>query len=82
MALPRVDASCMDFSAGGLATGFLVSTVGMGFFMYGKKQARVPQLVAGLLLMIYPGFMTSPTWSMCIAAAVLGALWGVLRFGL
>ena len=36
-------------------------TSGMGFvlFMYGKKQERWPQLVAGIVLMVYPYFVDS-----------------------
>jgi hypothetical protein len=31
----------------------------MGFFMYGRKQKAVAPLVCGLLLMIYPYFISN-----------------------
>jgi hypothetical protein len=56
---------------------------GIGFvlFVYGKKQARWPQLVAGLAFMAYPYFTPSIV-SMTIVGALLGAaLWVAIRGG-
>ncbi|TAJ94191.1 MAG: hypothetical protein EPO31_08455 [Gammaproteobacteria bacterium] len=39
--------------------GILFSSFGMGFFMYGRKQKAVAPLVCGLLLMIYPYFISN-----------------------
>jgi len=36
----------------------LFSSVGLGFFMYGRKQKAVIPLVCGLALMIYPYFVS------------------------
>ena len=57
------------------------SGVGFVLFVYGKKRERWPQLVAGLLLMVYPYFATSVT-SLVGIGLVLGAgLWYVIRVG-
>jgi hypothetical protein len=56
---------------------------GIGFvlFVYGKKQARWPQLVTGLAFMAYPYF-TPTVLSMTIVGVLLGAgLWVALRGG-
>ncbi len=56
---------------------------GIGFvlFVYGKKQHRWPQLVAGLVFMVYPYF-TPSALSMIGVGALLGAgLWATLRLG-
>ena len=56
---------------------------GIGFvlFVYGKKQGRWPQLVAGLLLMVYPYF-TPDLVSLTLAGSAIGAaLWFALRLG-
>lgn len=46
-------------SEGQLLWGLLFSSVGLGFFLYGKKQ-RVPvPLVCGIALMIYPYFVSN-----------------------
>jgi hypothetical protein len=40
-----------------LLWGLLFSSIGFGFFLYGKKQRSVVPLVCGLVLMIYPYFI-------------------------
>jgi len=55
--------------------------VGFVFFVYGKKQSRWPQLVAGLLLMVYPYFATT-TSSLVATGLIIGAaLWWTVRLG-
>jgi hypothetical protein len=56
---------------------------GIGFvlFVYGKKQERWPQLVAGLAFMVYPYF-TPTIFTLLVGAAAVGAaLWVALRLG-
>jgi uncharacterized membrane protein len=65
-----------------LIAGFMISTVGFGFFLYGKKQQRPPQLAAGLILMIYPYFISSVPWMLAVAALLFGLLWLAIRSGL
>jgi hypothetical protein len=57
------------------------SGVGFVLFVYGKKQDRMPQLVAGLVLMVYPYFATSIATLVGIGAAIVLALWYVVRLG-
>ena len=71
----------MGLSLESLLASFLVGTIGMGLFMYGKKQARAPQLVVGVALMAYPMFVTSAVWILVIAAALIAGLWTALRTG-
>ena len=71
----------MELSAGSLIAMLFVSTIGFSFFLYGKKQARIPQFVAGLLMMVYPYFITDPLWMTTVAAAMLGGLWAAVRAG-
>jgi hypothetical protein len=56
---------------------------GLGFvlFVYGKKQARPPQLVAGLALMRYPYFTPTVTSLAGIGALICTALWYAIRLG-
>jgi len=42
-----------------LLWGLVFSSVGLGFFIYGKKQRAVVPLVCGLTLMIYPYFIAN-----------------------
>jgi hypothetical protein len=71
----------MDFSAGSLFAALLVSSVGFGFFIFGKKQVRPPQLVAGGTMMVYPYFVSDPLPMFSLAAVLMLGLWGALRAG-
>jgi hypothetical protein len=42
---------------GVLLWGLLFSSIGLGFFLYGRKQRAAVPLVCGLVLMIYPYFI-------------------------
>ena len=64
-----------------ILAGFAVSTVGFGFFLYGKKQGRTPQIVFGILTMIYPYFVGGPLLVLGIFVALSVLLWLALRFG-
>jgi hypothetical protein len=72
----------MDLSPGALFASLLVGTIGFGFFLYGRKQHRIPQLLAGLVLMAYPYFIESMGWMLGVGALVMAALWIVVRMGL
>ncbi len=42
-----------------LLWGLLFSSIGLGFFIYGKKQRAVVPLVCGIALMVYPYFISN-----------------------
>ena len=72
----------MDLSAGSLFLNLLVSAVGAGFFIYGKKQGRLPQMIGGILLSIYPYFIPN-LWVMAgIGVALVVAILVAVRAGL
>jgi hypothetical protein len=52
-----------------LLLSILFGSVGMGMFIYGKKQQRIIHLVAGLALMVCPYFIPN-----AIALAVVGVI--------
>lgn len=56
--------------------------VGLGFFMYGKKQSRPPQLVFGVVSMVYPYFVGGPLLVFGIFAALFALMWLAIRVGL
>jgi predicted membrane protein len=41
-----------------LLWGLLFGSIGIGFFIYGKRQRRVVPLLCGLALMIFPYFVS------------------------
>jgi len=40
-----------------LLCGILFSAIGLGFFIYGKRQTLVVPLTCGMALMVYPYFV-------------------------
>lgn len=56
-----------------LLWGVLFGSLGLGYFIYGKKQGAVMPLVCGLVLMVFPYFISS-TWLLVAIGAVLAAL--------
>jgi hypothetical protein len=71
----------VDFDASSLFASLVVGSIGFVSFAYGKKQGRVPQMLAGVVLMAYPYFVSNVILVAVIAAAVLGALWLAVRLG-
>ena len=67
-------------SAAALLVGFIVSTIGISFFIYGKKQRREPQLVVGVLLLVCPCVLPV-VWTVAVAVALIVALWFAVRAG-
>jgi len=58
-----------------LLWGVLFSSVGLGFFFYGKKQRAPVPLVCGLALMIYPYFIPN-----VIALVVIGIVLSAIPY--
>ena len=68
----------VNFDAGSLIVGLLAGAVGVGYFMFGKKQQRTVFLIAGVALCVVPYVIDSLGW--CIAVCVaLTALPHVLK---
>jgi hypothetical protein len=65
----------MDFSAGSLFLSLAIGAVGTGLFLYGKKQRRIPQLIGGIVLTVYPYFIPN-LWVMGgIAVGIVLVVW-------
>lgn len=56
-----------------LLIGIVTSALGVGYFLYGKRQARFAPLLAGLLLCVYPYFVDSVVWLVVIGVALAAA---------
>jgi len=57
----------------------LYGSIGLGFFMYGRKQRAVVPLICGLALMIFPYFVAN-TILLVVVGAVLIAVPYFVRF--
>jgi hypothetical protein len=51
----------VNFDPTFLFLSMVMGAIGMGLFVYGKKQSRIVPLVGGLALMVYPYFVESLT---------------------
>lgn len=71
----------MSFDPAWLLVSLVISGVGLGLFLYGKKQTRIPHLVVGILLMVYTYAVSSVLWMVVIGVLLLAALWLLVRLG-
>lgn len=62
-----------------LLWGVLFSSLGLGFFIYGKKQQAPVPLVCGVMLMAYPYFVAN-TFLLVAIGVVLTAVPYFIRF--
>ena len=53
--------------------GLIFGSVGLGFFIYGKRQKAIVPAVCGLVLMIYPYFVTNTVLLVSIGIALIAA---------
>jgi len=65
-----------------LLSSVIIGSVGMGLFMYGKRQRRTPHLVVGIVLMAYTYFVSSIPLMFVIAVALVGLLYLASYLGL
>ena len=71
----------MSFDPAWLLVSLVISGVGLGLFLYGKKQARIPHLVIGIVLMVYTYAVSSVLWMVVLGVLLLAALWLFVRLG-
>jgi hypothetical protein len=58
-------------STSSLVWGLLFGSIGLGFFMYGKKQRAVVPLVCGLVLMVFPYFISNTVLLVIVGVALM-----------
>jgi len=54
-----------------LLWGLLFGSIGLGYFIYGKRQRAVVPLVCGLALMIFPYLVSSTLLLVAIGAVLI-----------
>ena len=72
----------MDFDANVLLASIVPSSIGLVAFMYGKRQARAPHMLVGVVLMIYPYFLSNIWLMFAVAGVLVLGLWLAVRAGL
>jgi hypothetical protein len=71
----------MTLDANSILASLLVSGIGFVIFSYGRSQHRAPQMIAGVVLMAFPYFVTGVLAMFGVAAVVCALLWAGLRLG-
>ena len=63
----------MNFSVSSFLAGFIFGMIGFYLFKHGRKEAHVPSMIIGLLMMIYPYFITNAylTWGIGIGLSFI-----------
>jgi len=56
-----------------LLWGLLFGSIGLGYFIYGRKQRAAVPLVTGLALMVFPYFVSN-AWLLVGVGVVLAAI--------
>lgn len=56
-----------------LMIGMLTGAIGVGYFIYGKRQTKFAPLIAGMMLCVYPYFVDSLLWLVVIGAMLMAA---------
>jgi hypothetical protein len=51
--------------------GLLFGSIGLGFFVYGRKQRAIVPLVCGIALMALPYFVSGTAWLLVIGVALM-----------
>jgi hypothetical protein len=72
----------VDLDVSSIVAGFVVSGVGFVLFNYGRKMARLPHALVGLVLMVFPYFVPSVLVMFGIAALLCGLLYVAVQRGL
>jgi hypothetical protein len=71
----------MSFEPGVLFLSLVTGAIGLALFVYGRKQQRWPQMIAGIAFMAYPYFVSSMTAVVLIGGSLAALLWWLLRLG-
>jgi hypothetical protein len=71
----------MDLDANALLASFFIGLVGVACFLYGRRQGRLPPMVVGAAMVVYPYFVPNVVVMIAIAVALVAAMWGAIRLG-
>ena len=66
-------------NAATLFWGVLFGSIGLGFFVYGRKQRAIVPLVCGLALMVFPDFVSGAVWLVLIGVGLIAVPYFVRR---
>ena len=71
----------MNLNANTLVASLIWGSVGVGFFIYGKKQMSIPALFGGIALIAISYFIESALWMNLVAVAILAGIYLLAKRG-
>jgi hypothetical protein len=77
----RCGGSNVNLSISGIVLGIFLSLVGIALLSYGRKEVRIPHMVVGGILLVYPYFIGNWIAVLVIAAFLVGGLALISRLG-
>ncbi|WEN14157.1 hypothetical protein PY254_13030 [Rhodanobacter sp. AS-Z3] len=51
--------------------GLLFGSIGLGYFIYGRKQREIVPLVCGIALMAFPYFVSGAAWLIVVGVVLM-----------
>ena len=69
------------FSASFLFASLIWGSIGVGYFIYGKKQQSLPAMIGGILMIGVSYFISSALLMSLICVLVIVAVYGALKRG-
>jgi hypothetical protein len=72
----------MSFDPNSLLASLVVSSIGFVLFKYGRSQQRMSFAVTGVIMLVYPYFITNVPWMLGVVPILLALLWLATRMGL
>jgi hypothetical protein len=71
----------MNLDPSSLLLSIFISLIGAALLLYGRREARGPHIIVGLVLVVFPYFVGNLWLELVIAGALLGGLWVASRLG-
>ena len=71
----------LNLNMGSILIGVFISMIGSAVVLYGRKEVRVPHIAAGVILIIFPYFVSIWWLAILIAAIILASLSLASRLG-
>ena len=71
----------MHINMDNLFLNLLISGIGTVLFVYGRRETRLPHMVIGGILVLYPYIVPNPWAMVIIAGCLLAGLWYVTKLG-
>jgi hypothetical protein len=72
----------MSLEPESLLASLVVSSIGWVLFSYGRKIGRPPQVTIGVVMLIYPYFVSNVLLMLGLVPALLLCMWLLIKLGM